>query len=133
MTDCITLRTATSRVEVFPAPLAGRGRAGFDGRGWGPSGGRGRGFPHTPPHQQHPGDKRPADAAADGAQGAAPKRARVEDGGDVAQGSLAMLQDYSDGSGDEGGVAEDAADDEQAGGGTHGHALEQAAGDAASA
>ena len=91
-------------VRLAPYQLAGRGRGGFEARGWGRDGGRGRGFAHPLAHvqQQQPGDKRPADAAADGDA----KRARLEEGADEesAEGSLAMLQGYGDdGSGDEGG------------------------------
>ena len=88
----------------------GRGRGGFEGRGWAPGGGRGRGFTAQPPFpRQHLGDKRPPEVAADGGgRGGAPKRARTEETFDVrnAEGSLAMLQDYGgDESGDEDGDA----------------------------
>ncbi len=94
--------------------MAGRGRGGFEARGWGRDGGRGRGFERPPAHfqQQQPGDKRPADAAADGEHDDPAKRARLEEDaeGATAEGSLAMLQGYGDdGSGDEGGGAGDAA------------------------
>ena len=114
--------------------MAGRGRGGFEGRGWGRDGGRGRGFSHPPAHlqqQQQPGEKRPADAAADGEHDDAAKRARLggsADGGDT-EGSLAMLQGYGDdGSGDEGGGAGvDAAQAaDQAGDGGYGDAGQSA-------